>query len=63
MTNLMATTARGVEEFDIVDYPEAEFISFRDFMDQLPNLDDDEVIYTQPNPDQLEEVEQEYGIN
>lgn len=44
ITHLMATTANGVEVVNPFDYPEMELTNFRDFMSELPSLDDSEVI-------------------
>ena len=61
-TYLMATTANGVEEIDMVDYPDAEWLSFGDFMDAISDLGDYEVVFCAVDPEQLEQVESEYGV-
>ena len=63
VTHLMATTANGVEVINPFDYPEMELTSFRDFMNELPSLGDDEVIFTAVDPDELEEVKSEYAVD
>ena len=62
VTHLMATTANGVEVVNPFDYPEMELMNFRDFMNELSSLYDDEVIFTAVEPDELEEVKSEYGV-
>ena len=62
VTHLMATTARGVEVVNPFDYPEMELMNFRDFMNELSNICDDEVIFTAVDPEELEEVKSEYGV-
>ena len=62
VTHLMATTARGVEIINPFDYPESELITFRDFMNELPTLGDDEAIFTAVNPDELEELKADYTV-
>ena len=62
VTHLMATTANGVEIVNPFDYPEMELTNFRDFMNELSSLADDEVIFTAVDPDELEEVKSGYGV-
>ena len=62
VTHLMATTANGVEVVNPFDCPDMELMSFRDFMNELSSLSDDEVIFTAADPDELEEVKSEYGV-
>ena len=62
VTHLMATTANGVEVVNPFDYPDMELENFRDFMNDLSSLSDDEVIFTAVDPDEFEEVKSEYGV-
>ena len=62
-THLMATTANGVETVDVVDHTDAEWLSFGDFMEELSYLGDDEVVFCAVDPDQLAQVESEYGVD
>ena len=64
ITHLMATTANGIEVVtDLLDYPEMELMSFRDFESELSSLSDGEVIFTAVEPDELEELKQNYSVN
>lgn len=65
--SLKATTARGIEAFQICDEPEAEFCGNLDsFLSACRSLDDDEVAYYQVLPagtdGEYEKIEAEYGI-
>jgi hypothetical protein len=51
-----------VEVVNPFDYPEMELTNFRDFMSELQSLDDDEVIFAAVDPDEMEEVKNEYGV-
>ena len=62
VTHLMATTVNGVEIVNPFDYPEMELTNFRDFMNELPTLSDDEVIFTAVDPEELEEIKSEYTV-
>ena len=62
VTHLMATTANGVEVVNPFDYPDMELMSFRDFMNELLSLSDDEVIFTAVDPEELEEIKSEYTV-
>ena len=62
VTHLMATTANGVEIVNPFDYPEMELTTLRDFMNELPTLSDDEVIFTAVDPEGLEEIKSEYSV-
>lgn len=62
VTHLMATTANGVEIVNPFDYPEMELTNFRDFMNELPTLSDDEVIFTAVDPEELDEIKGEYTV-
>ena len=62
VTHLMATTENGVEIVNPFDYPEMELTNFRDFMNELPLLSDDEVIFTAVDPEELEEIKSEYTV-
>jgi len=62
--HVAADTANGVYKIDPVDYPERELSKFEDFMDSLPTLEDDEVVFTavtEGSPEH-EQLESEYGI-
>ena len=63
ITHITATVARGVEVVDPSDYAEYDLISFRDFMNELSSLSDDEIIYTAVDPEQMEELKQQYSVN
>ena len=65
--NLMATTARGVEAFEIEDHPDASFENcLDDFRSCLRSMDDDEVRFYQILPagtdGEWEKLDDEYGI-
>jgi len=65
--NLMATTARGVEAFEIEDRPDASFENcFEDFLSCLRSMDDDDVRFYQILPagtdGEWEELDAQYGI-
>lgn len=65
--NLMVTAARGVETFEIEDYPCASFEnSVEDFLQCCKSIDDDEVFYYQVLPagtdGEFELIDSEYGI-
>lgn len=64
--NLMATTANGVQAFEIEDAPDAEFVSFGTFMYALRHLLDGEVVCCQVLPagtdGEYEKIDAEYGI-
>lgn len=65
--NLMATTARGIETFEIEDQPDASFESCLDnFRSCLRNMDDDEIRFYQILPagtdGEWEKLDEEYGI-
>ena len=62
VTHLMATTANGVEIVNPFDYPEMELTNFRDFMNELSSLADDEVIFTAVDPEELDEIKGEYSV-
>ena len=62
VNHLMATTANGVEIVNPFDYPEMELTTLRDFMNELPTLSDDEVIFTAVDPEGLEEIKSEYSV-
>lgn len=62
ITHITATVSRGVEVVDPTDYADYELISFRDFMNELPQLGDDELIYTAADPEQMGELKQEYSV-
>ena len=62
VTHLMATTSNGVEIVNPFDYPEMELTNFRDFMNELSSLADDEVIFTAADPEELEEIKSEYTV-
>lgn len=63
---LMATTANGVEIVDIVDFPEAQIMTAKDFLSELSALSGDKVIFTQVMPagtdGDYEIIDSEYGI-
>lgn len=66
--NLMATTARGIETFDIEDHADASFENcIDDFRSCLRSMNDDEVRYYQILPagtdGEWEKLDEEYGIN
>jgi len=66
--NLVATTARGVETFEIEDYPEASFErTMDDFLDCLRSMGDDETRFYQVLPagtdGEYEKIDEEYGIH
>ena len=66
--NLMATTARGIETFEIFDRPDASFeSSIESFLECCRDMDDDEVRYYQVLPagtdGEYEMIDAEYGIN
>ena len=63
VTHLMANTANGVSIINPFDYPEMELTDFRDFIRELPRLSDDETIFTAVNPDELDELKQDYTVN
>ena len=62
ITHTTATVSRGVEVVDPTDYANYELIGFREFMNELPTLGDDELIYTAVDPEQMEELKQEYSV-
>ena len=62
-TALMATTANGVEIVDSVDHHEADWLQFADFVESLRDLDDGECVYMLADPDEVEQIRKEYGIN
>ena len=62
ITHITATVSRGVEVVDPTDYADYELIGFREFMNELPTLGDDELIYTAVDPEQMEELKQEYSV-
>ena len=62
VTHLMATTSNGVEIVNPFDYPEMELTNFRDFMNELSSLADDEVIFTAVDPEELDEIKGEYSF-
>lgn len=59
---LAANTQNGIYEIDPVDFPEVEYLSFSDFVDSLKYLQDGEEVYMIANPDELEILEEEYGV-
>ena len=66
--NLMATTARGIETFEIEDQPDASFESnMENFLECCRDMDDDEVRYYQVLPagtdGEYEKIDEEYGIH
>lgn len=66
--NLMATTARGIETFEICDYPDASFEnSMEDFLSCCKSMDDNEVRFYQVLPagtdGEYERIDSEYGIH
>lgn len=66
--NLKATTANGVETFEIFDEPNADFCtSIASFLGMLQTLEDGEVAYYQVMPSgtdgQYELIDAEYGIH
>ena len=66
--NLMATTARGIETFEIEDHPDASFeSSMKNFLECCRDMDDDEVRYYQVLPagtdGEYERIDAEYGIH
>lgn len=66
--NLVATTARGVETFEIEDYPNADFErNMDDFLDCLRSMDDGETRFYQVLPagtdGEYEKIDEEYGIH
>ena len=65
--NLMATTARGIETFEIEDQPDASFENcLDDFRSCLRSMDDDEIRFYQILPagtdGEWENLDEEYGI-
>lgn len=65
--NLMATTALGIEKFEIEDCPDASFEGcIEDFLSALRSMDDDEVRFYQVLPagtdGEYEKIDAEYGI-
>ena len=62
ITHITATVSRGIEIVDPTDYANYDLISFRDFMSELPTLGDDGLIYTAADPEQMEELKQEYSV-
>ena len=62
ITHITATVSRGVEVVDPTDYADYELIGFREFMNELSTLGDDELIYTAVDPEQMEELKQEYSV-
>ena len=60
--HLMATTAHGIEQCDPLDTIDGDLLPLRDFYSTLNSLSDDEVIYTAVDPDQLEELQQDYSV-
>jgi preprotein translocase subunit SecY len=65
--NLMATTARGVEVFEIEDYPDASFEGcIDDFLSACRTLEDADVRFYQVLPagtdGEYEKIDAEYGI-
>ena len=66
--NLMATTARGVETFEIEDHPDASFENcLDDFRSYLRSMDDDEIRFYQILPagtdGEWEKLGEEYGVH
>lgn len=47
---LKATKEHGVEVINSIDYPELELMKPYDFKDMVPNLDEDEIIFTAVMP-------------
>lgn len=62
-THLMADTANGVQVVDPVDFPDADWIGFNDFMSSLRGLDDGEQLFAIADPDQLETLSKDYSVN
>ncbi|MEG1651976.1 MAG: hypothetical protein RR390_00615 [Hafnia sp.] len=60
---LMADTANGVVEIDMVDYPEEDYLHFEAFRDALPDLEDGEVVFGMVAPEHFEQLHSEYGIH
>lgn len=62
-THLVADTANGVQKADPIDYPEADWeLSLEDFLNRLKSLDEGEQAFFAADPEQLEIIENEYGI-
>jgi hypothetical protein len=60
---LMADTANGVTEIDLVDYPDVDYLKFEHFHDSLMALEDGEVIFGVVAPEHFEQLDKEYGIH
>lgn len=62
---LQADTANGVTIFTDID-SEMEFVSPREFLEALPDMDDGEVIrtiITHPGEPEYSEIKEQYGIH
>ena len=61
--HLAASVAHGIEQVDPLDTIDGDLLSFRDFCHSLPTLTaEDGFIYTAVDPDQLEELKENYSI-
>ena len=62
--HLLADTATGIQVVDPVDYPDADWeLSLCDFRSVLSTLEDGEQAFFAANPDEVAELEAEYGIS
>ena len=61
MTMLMADIT-GIYKVDIMDHTDAEVMAFTDFLEALRTLDALETVYTAVDPDELEIIEEQYGV-
>lgn len=60
--HLAASVAHGIEQVDPLDTIDGDLLSFRNFCHELSTLTEDEFIYTAVDPDQLEELKENYSV-
>jgi hypothetical protein len=65
-TYLIADTINGVQIHDAIDYPDVDVLSPQVFYEYLPDLDEDEIIYTHmagADEELFDKIDNEYGIS
>ena len=60
--HVMADTANGIQIIDYDFQPTVNWLIFDDFLSQLPTLQDDELLFSAVNAEQLAQLENEYGV-
>lgn len=63
LIHVMADTANGIQVIDAADQPKVNWLAFDDFFEQLPTLQDDELLFCSVNVQQLEQLKNDYGVS